>query len=75
MKKYRARFDGESQYSKLPMWLTSENTVCVHHTEALEGSHSEIINRIAEMSRTEPRTVVGGKWTVELEEITWTEVT
>ena len=75
MKKYRARFDGESPYSKLPMWLTSENTICVHHTEALEGSLTEIINRIADMARTEPRTVVNGKWTIEQEQRAWTEVT
>ena len=74
MKKYRARFDDE-EHNSMPTWLTGVNTICVHRTEALEGTLYVIINAISLMSRTEPRSVLNGKWTIEQEQRAWTEVT
>ena len=73
MQKYRARWDSEHLVE--PRWLTCDNQICVHRSEALEGPLCEIINAIARMSIVEPGTVASGQWTVERDEPAWTEVT
>ncbi len=69
MKKYRARWDywkwqnGE-KYDDGSCWLTDDNHIG-SSTEAAVGTLGETINRIARMSRNEPRTVTSGGWVLE----------
>ena len=73
MKKYRARWD--STNSNVASWLTDDNHIHSYPEKAVVGSLSKIVNRIAQMSLAEARTVTHGTWTLECRRREWTAVT
>ena len=79
MKKYRARWDIErydqgKKYAHGSCWLTDDNHIHVDSEKAAVGSLTETVNRIAQMSLTEPRTVTNGTWVLERKHKGWIAV-
>ena len=72
MKKYRARWD--SKNSDVASWLTDDNHIHSFPEKAAVGSLSKIVNRVAQMSLAEPRTVTNGTWILERRRKDWIAV-
>ena len=69
MKKNRARWD--SRNSDVKSWLTDDSRVHTFPEKAAVGSLAETVNRIAQMSLNEPRTVTNGTWVLERRRKKW----
>ncbi len=79
MKKYRARWDhwywvNGKKCGEGSSWLTNNDHVHSCSAEAAVGTLSETVNRIARMSRNEPRTVTSGDWVLERKHKGWVAV-
>lgn len=71
MKKYRARWNGNSEHNKIPCWLTGDCHVDTRSKNAFVGSQTAVINEIARMSRNQPATVTNGRWMLEQKRKGW----
>ena len=79
MRKYRARWDywhwnKGKKCNEGSCWLTDDDHIHVSAARAAVGTLSETVNRIAQMSRCEPRTVTSGGWVLERKRKGWVAV-
>jgi hypothetical protein len=79
MKKYRARWNSEKYVEGercvgSDCWLTDDSHIHTLPKKAAVGSLGETVNRIAQMSLNEPRTVSHGRWTLEHKHKGWIAV-